>query len=663
MPGVDRLSIAAAVEEAGEIAALGIPAVLLFGIPAAQGRARAPAPGTTRASSSSPTRAIKARPPGPPRHHRRLPVRVHRPRPLRRAARRRRGRQRRDARAARAHRGLATPRAGADVVAPSDMMDGRVGAIRARARRRGLRPTRRSWPTRAKFASAFYGPFREAADSTPAFGDRRGYQMDPGQRRRGVREALLDVEEGADIVMVKPALPYLDVIRRVKDATRPARRRLQRQRRVRDGQGGRRGRAASTSARRARGAHRRSAAPAPTSSSPTTRRTPPDGCQTSDTRRSARARTAPRSRSTSSTSSLLNLMQGSFPIAPRPYAAVAELAGVAEDEVLARVQHLLDERIIRQVTPIYDTRALGYGSMLVAAKVDPEHPWRAAKIINSHPGVTHNYLRNHEFNMWFTIAVEADSQARPRRHARRAAGADRRRVDPPAADAQAVQDPHGPRDGGRHRGARRPPARPSSRSSSRRQAYDDPTSPSSAPRRATCRSPSPTRTRRASSACPRPRCSRTSTAWSSAGCLRRVAAILFHRRAGFSANGMGVWRAPDDKIAEYRGDVVAETVDGPEQRQRPEDPPEPLTHVVHEDDRGQQGEGEPESGIRPSGPPGQVGAGARGGSREVEADRGHEPRDREQQEHHAAEHTVARPVSPSHQDIVRPARPTRGRTG
>jgi siroheme decarboxylase len=107
---------------------------------------------------------------------------------------------------------------------------------------------------------------------------------------------------------------------------------------------------------------------------------------------------------------LLNLMQGSFPLAPRPYAAVATAAGCSEDEVLARVSRLLAERIIRQVTPIYDTRALGYSSMLVAAKVDPEHPWAAARIVNSHPGVSHNYLRNHEFNMWFTIAVERDSR-------------------------------------------------------------------------------------------------------------------------------------------------------------------------------------------------------------------------------------------------------------
>ena len=87
---------------------------------------------------------------------------------------------------------------------------------------------------------------------------------------------------------------------------------------------------------------------------------------------------------------VLNLMQGSFPLERRPYAAVAREAEVEEDEVLRRVQRLLDERIIRQVTPIFDTRVLGYQSMLVAAKVDPEHPHRAAKIVNSHPGVSHN---------------------------------------------------------------------------------------------------------------------------------------------------------------------------------------------------------------------------------------------------------------------------------
>jgi porphobilinogen synthase len=108
--------------------------------------------------------------------------------------------------------------AGADVVAPSDMMDGRVGAIRGQLDEEGHSDV----PIiaySAKYASAYYGPFREAAGSTPDFGDRRGYQMDPANALEGVREAKLDLAEGADVVMVKPATPYLDVIRRVKDAT------------------------------------------------------------------------------------------------------------------------------------------------------------------------------------------------------------------------------------------------------------------------------------------------------------------------------------------------------------------------------------------------------------------------------------------------------------
>jgi porphobilinogen synthase len=106
--------------------------------------------------------------------------------------------------------------AGADVIAPSDMMDGRVGAIREGLDAAGFTGT----PIvsyAAKYASAFYGPFREAAESAPQFGDRRGYQMDPANSDEALREVELDLEEGADIVMVKPALPYLDVIRRVKD--------------------------------------------------------------------------------------------------------------------------------------------------------------------------------------------------------------------------------------------------------------------------------------------------------------------------------------------------------------------------------------------------------------------------------------------------------------
>ena len=110
-------------------------------------------------------------------------------------------------------------RAGADLVAPSDMMDGRVGAIRAELDAEGFADTP-ILAYSAKFASAFYGPFRDAAGSAPARGDRRGYQMDPANGREAVREALLDVQEGADMVMVKPALAYGDLIRAVKRATR-----------------------------------------------------------------------------------------------------------------------------------------------------------------------------------------------------------------------------------------------------------------------------------------------------------------------------------------------------------------------------------------------------------------------------------------------------------
>jgi porphobilinogen synthase len=114
---------------------------------------------------------------------------------------------------------LVQAEAGCDVIAPSDMMDGRVGAIREALDDAGFTDVQ-IMSYAAKYASAFYGPFRDAVDSAPAFGDRRGYQMDPANGDEALREVLLDVEEGADMVMVKPALPYLDVVRRVKEATR-----------------------------------------------------------------------------------------------------------------------------------------------------------------------------------------------------------------------------------------------------------------------------------------------------------------------------------------------------------------------------------------------------------------------------------------------------------
>jgi porphobilinogen synthase len=231
LPSVERLSISAALEEAREVAALGIGGVMLFGIPAAkdpEGTGAWDEEGVVQTA----VRALKGAvpellvltdvclceytdhghcgvlregiggspaaggwdPESPSIDNDASIVLL--------------------ARIAVSH-----ARAGADLVAPSDMMDGRVGAIRTELDAEGFADTP-ILAYSAKFASAFYGPFREAAGSAPALGDRRGYQMDPANGREAVREALLDVREGADMVMVKPALAYGDVIRAVKRATR-----------------------------------------------------------------------------------------------------------------------------------------------------------------------------------------------------------------------------------------------------------------------------------------------------------------------------------------------------------------------------------------------------------------------------------------------------------
>jgi porphobilinogen synthase len=226
MPGIDRLSISEAVAEAGSAAALGIPAVILFGIPAgkdAEGTGAYDEDGIVQLA----TRAIKQSHPelivitdlclceytdhghcGVLLPHRggrwgvNPPVCVDNDATLELLAR----------------TAVSQAQAGADIVAPSDMMDGRIGAIREALDEAGFSET----PIMAyssKYASAFYGPFRAAADSAPAFGDRRSYQLDPANGTEAVRESLLDVDEGADLLMVKPALPYLDIIRRVKEAT------------------------------------------------------------------------------------------------------------------------------------------------------------------------------------------------------------------------------------------------------------------------------------------------------------------------------------------------------------------------------------------------------------------------------------------------------------
>jgi porphobilinogen synthase len=219
MPGVSRLSLAAVVEEAREAHALGIAAVMLFGLPAEKdehGSGAWEPDGVVQLA----TRAIKQAVPEllvvtdvclcEYTSHGHCGVLASGEHPevdndatvelLARTA-------------------VSHARAGADMVAPSDMMDGRVGAIREELDGEGFVGTP-ILAYSAKFASAFYGPFREAADSTPAFGDRRSYQMDAANGREAVREAELDVAEGADMIMVKPALAYGDVIAAVKRATR-----------------------------------------------------------------------------------------------------------------------------------------------------------------------------------------------------------------------------------------------------------------------------------------------------------------------------------------------------------------------------------------------------------------------------------------------------------
>ncbi len=247
---------------------------------------------------------------------------------------------------------------------------------------------------------------------------------------------------------------------------------------------------------------------------------------------------------------LMNLLQSSFQLVREPFGPIAGEAGITVEETLERTQRLLDGRIIREITPIFDTRALGFDSMLVAAKVDAENPHRAAKLINSHPGVSHNYLRTHEFNLWFTIATPPDSKLGLQGSLdvlQEMTGAESIRQLPTlklfkinmnlemekGTDAlAAVADAATPRE-------------------LERQPYDD---FDIAVIRA-LQGPM--------EAIERP----YETAAAEVGrsvedflahlegmverkLLRRVAAILYHRRAGFSANGMGVWKVPDGEILE-----------------------------------------------------------------------------------------------------------------
>jgi DNA-binding Lrp family transcriptional regulator len=247
---------------------------------------------------------------------------------------------------------------------------------------------------------------------------------------------------------------------------------------------------------------------------------------------------------------LMNLLQSSFPLTAEPFALIASEAELELDDVLARTKRLLDERIIREITPIFDTRALGYESMLVAAKVDSEHPQRAAKVVNSHPGVSHNYLRTHDFNLWFTIATPPDSElglAGTLDVLMREAGAESMRqlptltlfkinmnlemekdTDALAAALAALPpreleaQPYDERDIAVIRalqGPMEPVERP----------YDEAAGEVGMSTEELLEHLRGMIDRKL---------------------LRRVAAILFHRRAGFSANGMGVWKVPEGEIIE-----------------------------------------------------------------------------------------------------------------
>jgi porphobilinogen synthase len=220
MPGISQLPVTAAAAEAREAVSLGLGAVLLFGLPKTKD-----ANGSSSYDPDGPVpRAIAAMKEASPEllviadvcvdeytEHGHCGI----------LRKNRRGEMEVDNDATLdvlAKAAVAYARAGVDIVAPSDMMDGRVGRIRGALDAEGFTDTA-ILSYAVKYASSFYGPFREAADCAPKFGDRAGYQMDPANAREALREAALDEEEGADLLMVKPALPYLDVIARLRDAT------------------------------------------------------------------------------------------------------------------------------------------------------------------------------------------------------------------------------------------------------------------------------------------------------------------------------------------------------------------------------------------------------------------------------------------------------------
>jgi DNA-binding Lrp family transcriptional regulator len=254
---------------------------------------------------------------------------------------------------------------------------------------------------------------------------------------------------------------------------------------------------------------------------------------------------------------VMNLLQSTFPLDPEPFAPVAAEAGIELDDLIGRTQRLLDNRIIREITPIFDTRALGYDSMLVAAKVDSENPQRAAKLVNAHPGVSHNYLRTHDFNLWFTIATPPDSKLGLKGS-----------IDALMEETGAVSMRELPTltlfkinmnlemEGGTEALAAQVEAAPPRELEA--QPYDETDiaiiKALQGPMKAVER---PYDEAAAEVGMTTDELLDHLRGMVDRKILRRVAAILYHRRAGFSANGMGVWKVPEDQILEVGGVMAA----------------------------------------------------------------------------------------------------------
>ena len=254
---------------------------------------------------------------------------------------------------------------------------------------------------------------------------------------------------------------------------------------------------------------------------------------------------------------LMNLLQSSFPLDREPFAPVAAAAGLELDDALARTQRLLDGRIIREITPIFDTRALGYESMLVAAKVDAENPQRAAQAVNAHPGVSHNYLRTHEFNLWFTIATPPDSElglSGTLEALMEEAGAESMRELPTLTLFKINMNLE--MEKGTEALASTVEAAPPRELEM--QPYDD----ADVAVIRTLQGPMAAVERPYDEAAAALGVSTDDLLERLRGMvdrkiLRRVAAILYHRRAGFSANGMGVWKVPEEEILEVGGRMAS----------------------------------------------------------------------------------------------------------